>query len=325
MRTCASACIWPGNCARRWRATNSISSISPASSCAADVSSRRKHWCAGSISERGDVPPADFIPVAESLGLVRHIDQWVMRNVFAQMALWEKAGMPPIRVALNVSANWFGHSAFVEFLTHSVRKVDAPESGALILLEITEGSILRMGEDTDRTMHALHDLGVAVAIDDFGTGYSSLAYLKLPAVAYLKIDRSFVEGLPYSANDAAIVQAMLAPPRALACARSPKASKPKRSTIFCCAEVVWKRRDSCIHSRSAPRRSAACFRPTPNGSRPDCSWWNPPAVERGGSRRIVAGDPQDGLAGLSRSSRRRILPTLVFGSESRNSMILGSL
>lgn len=158
--------------------------------------------------ERGDVPPADFIPVAESLGLVRHIDQWVMRNAFAQMALWEKAGMPPIRVALNVSANWFGHSAFVEFLTHSVQSMHL--NPALILLEITEGSILRMGEDTDRTMLALHDLGVAVAIDDFGTGYSSLAYLKLPAVAYLKIDRSFVEGLPHSANDAAIVQAMLA-------------------------------------------------------------------------------------------------------------------
>jgi diguanylate cyclase (GGDEF)-like protein/PAS domain S-box-containing protein len=158
--------------------------------------------------ERGEIPPSEFIPMAESLGQIRQIDQWVMQTVFAQLQAWTQAGMPSIRVALNVSASWFGHPAFVEFLTRTLQTTQV--SPDRLLLEITESSILRLGEDTDRTMKALQALGISVAIDDFGTGYSSMAYLKLPAVAYLKIDRSFVTGLPDNANDAAIVQAMLA-------------------------------------------------------------------------------------------------------------------
>ena len=158
--------------------------------------------------ERGEVPPAEFIPMAESLGHIRQIDQWVMQTVLAQLTAWNQAGVPPIRVALNVSASWFGHPAFVEFLTRALQASQL--SADRLLLEITESSILRLGEDTDRTMRALHTLGVCVAIDDFGTGYSSMAYLKLPSVTYLKIDRSFIGGLPDNANDAAIVQAMLA-------------------------------------------------------------------------------------------------------------------
>jgi len=163
--------------------------------------------------ERGDVLPDEFIPVAESLGLVRHIDQWVMQAVFDQLKAWDAEGVPPIRIALNVSASWFGHTAFVEFLGRSL--LSSQISPGRVLLEITEGSVLSMGEDTDRIMHALHALGVSVAIDDFGTGYSSLSYLKLPAVAFLKIDRSFVSGLPGNPNDVAITQAMLAMAKSL--------------------------------------------------------------------------------------------------------------
>ncbi|HET6913853.1 MAG TPA: EAL domain-containing protein [Rhodanobacteraceae bacterium] len=158
--------------------------------------------------ERGEVMPGEFIPVAESLGLIHRIDEWVMRAVCAQLAAWDESGMPQIRVALNVSARWFGHAAFVESIRHTLQSHGvAPQR---ILLEITEGAMLKLGEDTERTMQALHALGIAVAIDDFGTGYSSMAYLKLPAVEYMKIDRSFVTGLPESANDAAITEAMLA-------------------------------------------------------------------------------------------------------------------
>jgi diguanylate cyclase (GGDEF)-like protein/PAS domain S-box-containing protein len=157
---------------------------------------------------RGMIPPSDFIPIAEELGLIRQLDQWVMDVALMQLAEWEKLGMPPIRVALNVSASWFDHQAFVESLIRSLLKTRVPASR--LVLEITESSVLRLGEDTDRIMYRLHELGVRVAIDDFGTGYSSLAYLKLPAVNTLKIDRLFVSGLPANANDAAIVQAMLA-------------------------------------------------------------------------------------------------------------------
>ncbi len=158
--------------------------------------------------ERGEVMPTEFIPVAESLGLIRRIDEWVMNAACAQIQAWDRAGVPPIRVAINVSARWFGHPAFVERVTRVLEATHVPAQR--LAVEITEGAMLRLGDDVTRTMQTLEALGIGVAIDDFGTGYSSMSYLKLPAVAHLKIDRSFVTGLPDNANDVAIAQAMLA-------------------------------------------------------------------------------------------------------------------
>jgi diguanylate cyclase (GGDEF)-like protein/PAS domain S-box-containing protein len=163
--------------------------------------------------ERGEVLPGEFIPVAESLGLIRRIDEWVMQATCAQIQAWNLAGVPPIRVAVNVSARWFSHPAFVEGVSRALQSRQL--SAQRLLLEITESAMLRLGDDTERTMRTLHTLGIDVAIDDFGTGYSSMSYLKLPAVAYLKIDRSFVTGLPGNANDAAITEAMLAMSKSL--------------------------------------------------------------------------------------------------------------
>jgi EAL domain-containing protein (putative c-di-GMP-specific phosphodiesterase class I) len=163
--------------------------------------------------ERGEVLPAEFIPVAEGLGLIRRIDEWVLQATCAQIQAWDLAGVPPIRVAVNISARWFGHPSFVEGVKRTLQSRHL--SARRLLLEITESAMLRLGDDTQRTMQTLHTLGIDVAIDDFGTGYSSMAYLKLPAVAYLKIDRSFVTGLPGDANDAAITEAMLAMSRSL--------------------------------------------------------------------------------------------------------------
>ncbi|TPG50360.1 EAL domain-containing protein [Rhodanobacter glycinis] len=163
--------------------------------------------------ERGEVLPAEFIPVAEGLGLIRRIDEWVMQATCAQIQAWDLAGVPPIRVAVNISARWFGHPAFVDGVSRTLQSRQL--SAQRLLLEITESAMLQLGDDTERTMRTLHALGIAVAIDDFGTGYSSMAYLKLPAVAYLKIDRSFVTGLPGDTNDAAITEAMLAMSRSL--------------------------------------------------------------------------------------------------------------
>jgi diguanylate cyclase (GGDEF)-like protein/PAS domain S-box-containing protein len=158
--------------------------------------------------DRGEVMPAEFIPVAESLGLIRRIDEWVMHAACAQIQAWDRAGVPPIRVAVNVSARWFGHPAFVERVTRTLQSMRI--AAQRLVLEITESAMLHLGDDVQRTMQTLATLGIGVAIDDFGTGYSSMSYLKLPAVAHVKIDRSFVTGLPDNANDAAIARAMLA-------------------------------------------------------------------------------------------------------------------
>jgi diguanylate cyclase (GGDEF)-like protein/PAS domain S-box-containing protein len=157
---------------------------------------------------RGVVMPGDFIPVAERMGLIRHIDEWVMHAVCAQIQRWDRLDLPPIRVALYVSARWFGHSGFVEAVEAALQVSGVAPTR--LVLEITEGAILRMGKDTDRTLRALDALGIGIAVDDFGTGYASMAYLKLPAVAYLKIDRSFVTGLPADTNNAVIARAIVA-------------------------------------------------------------------------------------------------------------------
>jgi diguanylate cyclase (GGDEF)-like protein/PAS domain S-box-containing protein len=163
--------------------------------------------------ERGEVLPGEFIPVAEGLGLIRRIDEWVMQATCAQIQAWDLAGVPPIRVAVNISARWFGHPAFVDGVSRTLQSRQL--SASRLMLEITESAMLRLGDDIERTMQTLHTLGIEVAIDDFGTGYSSMAYLKLPAVAFLKIDRSFVTGLPGDSNDAAITEAMLAMAKSL--------------------------------------------------------------------------------------------------------------
>jgi diguanylate cyclase (GGDEF)-like protein/PAS domain S-box-containing protein len=163
--------------------------------------------------ERGEVMPGEFIPVAEGLGLIRRIDEWVLQATCAQIQAWDLAGVPPIRVAVNISTRWFGHPSFVDGVNRTLQARRIPAHR--LLLEITESAMLRLGEDTQRTMQTLDLLDIDVAIDDFGTGYSSMAYLKLPAVTYLKIDRSFITGLPGDANDAAITEAMLAMSRSL--------------------------------------------------------------------------------------------------------------
>ena len=163
--------------------------------------------------KRGLVMPDNFIPMAESLGLIRRIDEWVMRSACAWIKTWDEQRVAPIRVAVNVSASSFGHPGFIEGLHTALR--DFQIDPKRLLLEITESAILRLGEGTHRTMYALHTLGVGVAIDDFGTGYSSLAYLKLPAVVCLKIDRTFITGVPRSPDDVAIVEAILAMAKSL--------------------------------------------------------------------------------------------------------------
>ncbi len=162
---------------------------------------------------RGEISPGEFIPLAERMGLIRRIDEWVMREVCRQIGAWDAEGVPPFRVAVNVSAAWFGHPGFVD----TVKSTLQPHRFAKerILLEITESAILGKGLDIESTVQALNSMGIRLAIDDFGTGYSSLAYLKLPAVTYLKIDGSFVDHLPESENDVAIVEAMLAIARSL--------------------------------------------------------------------------------------------------------------
>ena len=162
---------------------------------------------------RGLVAPQVFIGIAESTGLVRPLGRWVLEEAGAAMARWQEAALPPLQVAVNVSALQLRDDGFVAEVGRTVQ-AHGLRPGALTL-ELTESTLLDDSDAVMRAVAGLRGCGVQLAVDDFGTGYSSLAALKLLRPDRLKIDRSFVRDLPRSADDAALVQAMFGIARAL--------------------------------------------------------------------------------------------------------------
>ena len=161
---------------------------------------------------RGEISPGEFIPVAEESGFVVPIGEWVLRQAVEQAARWLHQGwrMP---VAVNVSALQFQQTHFVEQVAQVLRDAGLPPG--LLELELTEGILLRDAQDALHRLEALSALGICMSIDDFGTGYSSLGYLKRFPIQRLKIDRSFITGLPGDTSDAGIVNAIIQLGRAL--------------------------------------------------------------------------------------------------------------
>ena len=158
--------------------------------------------------ELGLVSPDRFIPLAEETGLIGPIGEWVVRQACRQNQAWQDAGMPPIRVSVNVSPRQFRNGALTSQVAEALRSSGlAPK---YLELELTESVLMHDIEFGLRTMRELRALGVLLAIDDFGTGYSNLSALKTFPVARLKIDRSFVEGLPSDADNAAVAGAVIA-------------------------------------------------------------------------------------------------------------------
>lgn len=157
--------------------------------------------------ERGWVAPGDFIPVAEDSGSIIGIGQWVIEQAVAQLRAWRADGRigDDWHLAVNVSPRQFRQPDFVARVASAC---DAIGNG--LILEITEGVLVRDTADTADKMVALRRLGVRFHIDDFGTGYSSMAYLKSLPVDGIKIDQSFVRDLETDPNDAAIIEAIVA-------------------------------------------------------------------------------------------------------------------
>jgi diguanylate cyclase (GGDEF)-like protein/PAS domain S-box-containing protein len=160
----------------------------------------------------GDVPPGVFIPVAERSGFIVAIGDWVMTEAVRQAAQWVGRGWR-VPVAVNVSALQFQQPNFVDRLAAVLAEHGLDPQW--LELELTESILVHDADDTLHRLNALARLGVRLSIDDFGTGYSSLAYLKRFPIGKLKIDRSFVRGLPDDDSDAGIVRAILQMARAL--------------------------------------------------------------------------------------------------------------
>lgn len=155
---------------------------------------------------RGPVSPAEFIPVAERTGLIVALGRWVMNEACRQARAWQDEGLD-LHVAVNLSPIQFGDAGLVDDLRNTMRRhgVDARR----LVLEITESVFIENPAHAVTTMRAVNELGVALALDDFGQGYSSLSYLKTLPLQIVKIDRAFVDGLPRSTADQAIVRAVV--------------------------------------------------------------------------------------------------------------------
>jgi len=162
--------------------------------------------------EMGEVSPGQFIPVAEESGFIIAIGDWVLGQAVSQAARWRDGGMP-VPVSVNVSALQFQQADFNQRVAEVLAEHQLP--GALLELELTESILVHDADEALARLSQLSQLGVRLAIDDFGTGYSSLSYLKRFPIERLKIDRSFVKGVPADDSDAAIVRAIVQLAKAL--------------------------------------------------------------------------------------------------------------
>ncbi|WP_342117512.1 putative bifunctional diguanylate cyclase/phosphodiesterase [Pseudoduganella sp. OTU4001] len=156
--------------------------------------------------ERGLVPPAEFIPLAEATGLVVQVGEWVLEAACAQAQAWKERGLPPVRLAVNVSAREFT-SALPGRVTETLQRYGLEPSW--LELEITESTLMHNIDRVIGIMDRLTAQGITLSLDDFGTGYSSLSYLKRFPIDTLKIDRSFTTGIPVDTNDCAIASTII--------------------------------------------------------------------------------------------------------------------
>ncbi len=157
---------------------------------------------------RGLVPPGDFIPVLEELGLVVDVGDWVISEACRQLKAWHQARVRVPKVSVNISARQFSDGQLGTRIATILRETGLPP--ACLELELTESILMREVSEAMQILDGLKNLGLSIAVDDFGTGYSSLNYLKQFPIDVLKIDRTFVDGLPSGEQDAQIARAIIA-------------------------------------------------------------------------------------------------------------------
>jgi diguanylate cyclase len=157
--------------------------------------------------ERGLVSPAAFIPLAEECGLIGPIGEWVLREACRQGRAWQLAGLPSLRIAVNVAAAQFRSGNLVETIHRAI--ADAQFEPRLLEVELTESAVMSDPEESIKTLERLSEMGVLVSVDDFGTGYSSMSYLRRFPIDHLKIDRSFLSEITARSDDASIVGAIV--------------------------------------------------------------------------------------------------------------------
>lgn len=157
--------------------------------------------------EKGLISPAEFIPLAEETGLIVSIGEWVLRTACEQTKTWLEQGFLFAPVAVNLSAIQFQNQNLLSLVQTILEETGLPAK--YLNLEITESTVMANVKDSATILDQLSSMGIAISLDDFGTGYSSLSYLKKFSMDILKIDRSFLQEIPYNTEDSAIARAIL--------------------------------------------------------------------------------------------------------------------
>nr|WP_231841368.1 EAL domain-containing protein [Amphibacillus xylanus] len=157
--------------------------------------------------KKGPISPATFIPIAEEMGVITQIGEWVIREACQQHYTWVNQGFDPIRIAVNVSAIELQRPDFAKKVAQIIEETKMDPN--YLEIEITENSVMENTEDCIETMNTLRQMGISFSIDDFGTGYSSFGYLKKFPINYLKIDQSFIRSVLTEQSSAEIVKAMI--------------------------------------------------------------------------------------------------------------------
>ncbi len=161
-------------------------------------------WTSG---EYGEIPPVQFIPLAEESGLILEIGEWVLHEACRTLRRWHQAGMTDLTMAVNVSVVQLLRGDFSEIVRRVLIDTEVPPHA--LELELTESVLMANAEQTSAKLQALREMGVSLAIDDFGTGYSSLAYLKRLPITTLKIDKTFITDLNRDPDDTAITTTVI--------------------------------------------------------------------------------------------------------------------
>ncbi|MHB0985065.1 MAG: putative bifunctional diguanylate cyclase/phosphodiesterase [Sulfuricella sp.] len=156
----------------------------------------------------GGITPLEFIPLAEETGLILSIGEFVLRTTCKQAMQWKRAGLPPLRIAVNISARQIEQDGFCDYISQLLHEYQL--DGSMLELEITESTLLNDGEHIIEKLQMIASRGIKIALDDFGTGYSSLSYIQKFPIDTLKIDQSFMRGIPGNSSNASIVSAVCA-------------------------------------------------------------------------------------------------------------------
>lgn len=156
----------------------------------------------------GSLSPLEFIPLAEETGLILSIGEFVLRSACKQAMQWKNAGLPPLRIAVNVSSQQIEQDGFCDYISQLLQEYNL--EGSRLEMEVTESTLLNDGEHIIEKLKMIASMGIKIALDDFGTGYSSLSYLQKFPIDTIKIDQSFVRGLPDDPSNVSIVTAICA-------------------------------------------------------------------------------------------------------------------